>query len=89
MATTVRVRDEDKRDLDALQARLVLAEGRRLPLDELMHRVVRVAGAHEGELTESAPAPSREKVKAFMAGTGNSGHPANEEDIDAHLYGEE
>ena len=49
MPTTVRIRDEDKRALDRLQARMTLARGR-VPLEEVLHRALAVAGRHEAEM---------------------------------------
>lgn len=91
MATTVRVRDEDKAVLDALQARYLLATGKRISLDELLHRIVELAEAHEDEiiLDDVAPKLTEEEIAAFHGGIGDSGVVTSEEDIDGILYGGE
>ena len=86
--TTVRVRDEDKAVLDALQARYLLATGDRISLDELIHRLVELAEAHEDEiiLDDVAPKLTREERVSFHAGI-DWGVETTEDDIDKILYG--
>lgn len=89
MATTVRVRDEDKTALDALQAKMTLATGKRVPLDEVVSRLVELAEAHEDELllVDEAPPLTPTEIRAFLAGTSDWGSATNEDDIDRVLYG--
>ena len=90
MATTVRIRDEDKATLDALQAKMTLAGGKRLPLEEVLHRIVEFAEDHEDELVldDTPPALTKKQIAAFHKGIGASGAPPlREEDMDDFLYG--
>lgn len=91
MPTTVRVQDEDKAVLDALQARYLLATGQRISLDDLIHRLVELAEAHEDELIleDEAPHLTPREIKAFRAGASDWGVATSEEDIDRVLYGDE
>lgn len=89
MSTTVRIRDEDKRVLDRLQARITLETGEKLPLEEVLHRVVSVAEAHAPELTiDDTPPDLSEERKEEIASMGvHTGVRTREEDIDDILYG--
>lgn len=91
MPTTVRVRDEDKAALDALQARYTLATGDRISLEELVGRIVALAEEHEDELVldDEAPALSPEEIEAFHAGISDWGVETSEEMIDEILYGDD
>lgn len=89
MATTVRVQDEDKAILDALQARYLLSTGERIALDELVHRIVELAEAHEDEiiLDDKPPRLSAKEVAAFIGGASDWRVKTSEDDIDRILYG--
>lgn len=89
MATTVRIQDGDKAVLDALQARYVLATGRRISLDDLLHRIVQLAEEHADSivLEDEAPRLTAEEVKAFRRGASDWGVVTREDDIDRVLYG--
>ncbi|HUR68007.1 MAG TPA: hypothetical protein VM370_02090 [Candidatus Thermoplasmatota archaeon] len=89
MATTVRIQDEDKAILDALQARYLLATGQRISLDDLLHRVVELAQEHEDEivLDDEAPTLTQKEIKAFLAGASDWGVTTSEDEIDDILYG--
>lgn len=91
MPTTVRIQDEDKAILDALQARYLLATGKRISLDELLHRLVELAQEHADAiiLEDDAPVLSAREVRAFLAGSTDWGIETSEEDIDKFLYGGE
>lgn len=89
MSTTVRIRDEDKRRLDALQARLTLDGGERLPLEEVLARALRVAAAHRGELLEADRAPKLDAaaVERLLSLSFDFGFETDESTIDHELYG--
>lgn len=89
MSTTVRIREEDKRVLDELQARITLETGRRPSLEQVLHRVVELAEAHESELViDDEPAPfSEERKQEVLEARHDLGFPTREEDIDEELYG--
>lgn len=91
MPTTVRIRDDDKAALDALQARYTLAMRERISLEDLLSRIVELAEEHEDELilddTPHKLTPA--EMKAFHRGIGHSGTSTSEEDIDEILYGGE
>ncbi|MHB8585417.1 MAG: hypothetical protein ACYDDF_06220 [Thermoplasmatota archaeon] len=91
MGTTVRVRDDDKALIVALQTRLRLASGKRVPLEDLVHRIVEFAASHEDEwlVPDEAPKLSEAQFRAFFRGASRSAVPTTEEDIDEILYGVE
>lgn len=88
MATTVRLRDEDKATLNALQARYTLATGDRISLEELLSRVLELAEAYEDELIlrDDPPQLGTEEIAAFHSGTSDWGVETREEDIDRIIY---
>lgn len=91
MSTTVRIREADKEVLDELQARIRLETGERVPLEEVLHRVLDVAREHEDELTGRYPPPDlteeqKEKIRDIPT---DFGEVTREEDIDEILYGGE
>jgi hypothetical protein len=67
MTTTVRIREDDRNTLQALQAKLTLAQGSRLPLEEVLHRALKVAEAHEAELMDAAPALTEEDIAYYLS----------------------
>lgn len=91
MATTVRVRDEDKAILNTLQARYTLATGQRIALEELLSRILELAEQHEDELIlrDEAPKLTPHEIAAFHAGTSSWGGETREEDIDRIVYDDE
>lgn len=91
MPTTVRIRDEDKKIIDRLQARYVLATGKRISIEHLMSLVVEAAEQHEDEiiLKDEPVRLTPEQIKAMEEGIEGSGRITREEDIDDILYGGE
>lgn len=90
MATTVRIQDEDKAVLDALQARYLLATGDRISLDDLLHRLVELAEEHADAiiLEDEAPRLTPEEIKIFRKGSSDWGVVTHEDEIDQTLYGD-
>lgn len=91
MPTTVRLRDEDKAALDALQARYTLATGERISLSDLLGLIVGLAEEHEDEiiLEDRAPELSDEEIAAYLDASTDWGVETSEEMIDEVLYGGE
>lgn len=91
MATTVRLRDEDKALLNTLQARYTLATGKRIALEELLSRILELAEQHEDELIlkDDPPKLTPEEIAAFHSGISDWGVETREEDIDRIIYDEE
>lgn len=87
MSTTVRIREDDKRKLDELQARLTLTTGQRVPLEEVLHRVLQVAGQEEDRILDRPPEMTEERKQELDSLTFDLGHPTREEEIDDILYG--
>ncbi|MHB8584861.1 MAG: hypothetical protein ACYDDF_03365 [Thermoplasmatota archaeon] len=83
-----RAQDEDKRFLDELQAKILLRTGRRISLDELLHRLVELAEEHEDEiiLEDQSPRLTEAEIRAFLKPV-DFGVETSEEDIDRILYG--
>lgn len=88
MPTTVRVRDEDKRALDRLQATITLREGSRVSLDEVLHRLVLLGEARADELLrDEAPKLTKDQKAFLLALPADFGVRTSEETIDEELYG--
>jgi len=85
----VRIREEDKEVLDRLQATITLETGEKPSLEEVLHRVLEVAEAHEEELVlEDEPPNLTEEERERILSTGfSTGRGTREEDIDDVLYG--
>lgn len=89
MSTTVRIRDEDKRRLDRLQAKITLETGEKPSLEEVLHRLVELGDKREAELVfqDSPPNLTEEEKDRALAATHDLGTRTREEDIDEILYG--
>lgn len=89
MSTTVRIRDEDKRRLDRLQAKITLETGEKPSLEDLLHRLVELGEAREGELIfqDQPPQLTGEEKEQALSATHDLGIVTREEDIDEILYG--
>jgi hypothetical protein len=90
VATTVRIRDEDKSALDALRAKLARAGAGEVPVEEILHRIILLAQAHERELLreeeDRAPPLSAEDVTYYLSLPSDFGIETDESTIDADLY---
>jgi len=91
MSTSVKISSECKRLLDKLQARLIIAKGRKISQQELLDTVVRLSTEKEGELIKymasvSLPLPP-EEVERLMKLPTDWGVETGEEEIDKYLYG--
>jgi len=93
MSTSVKMSEEGKRILDTLQARLLLATGKKVSQRELLDAVVKLSAEREDELVNlvtgvKLPLPSEEVRKLFALPT-DWGVETREEEIDTYLYGRE
>jgi hypothetical protein len=84
---------EGKRLLDTLQARLLLATGKKVSQRELLDALVRLSAEREDELVNfiagvKLPLPPEEVKKLFTLPT-DWGVETKEEEIDTYLYGQE
>ena len=91
MSTSVKISDECKRILEMLQARLVIAMGRKVSQQELLDALVKFSMEREDELIghivgAELPLPSEEIDKLMKLPT-DWGVETREEEIDLHLYG--
>ena len=87
----MKISSECKRLLDKLQARLIIAKGRKISQQELLDTVVRLSTEKEGELIKymasvSLPLPP-EEVERLMKLPTDWGVETGEEEIDKYLYG--
>lgn len=91
MATTVRVRDEDKRLLDRMQAEWTLQEGRRPSLDEVLHRALAAAREHARDCRHRPgyPRVDAEERRRLLSLTFSTPGATGEETIDDAIYGPE
>lgn len=91
MATSVKMDEETKSDLEELQAEIRLATGRRVTQQELPERIVSQAAHSKVDLIESFRSTefdlSESERDAFHEGMISSGRPTTESDVDGELYG--
>jgi len=91
MSTSVKISSECKRLLDKLQARLIIAKGRKISQQELLDTVVRLSTEKEGELIKYMASVSLplhpEEVERLMKLPTDWGVETGEEEIDKYLYG--
>lgn len=93
MGSTVRIRDDTREELHALQARIGLAERARVPLEEVLDRAIRFASAHEREFLDADEPPRlcEEDVAFYLALIDEVSEPVDLPDVggeDAEIYGE-
>lgn len=91
MATAVKMDEETKSKLEALQAEIKLKTGRKVTQQAILARLVESAYASKTELIDSfrkgSESLSDEAVDEFFAVTFESGVETDEDDIDEILYG--
>ncbi len=92
MSTSVKISGECKRLLDRLQARLIIATGRKVSQQELLDTMVRLSAEREDELFKLIAGVrlplSPEEVEKLMKLPTDWGVETREEEIDIHLYGQ-
>lgn len=93
-ATTVRVQQEVKQDLDRLQDQVASQEGSRPSHSELLARMVHFVDRRESEFFEEPNVPrrrrwSRERFERFLGGLPRSGPRTDARRVDEVLYGGE
>jgi hypothetical protein len=91
MSTSVKISGESKRLIDTLQARIVIATGKKISQQELLDALVRLSTEREDEILgliagARLPLPPEEAEKLMSLPT-DWGVETREEEIDAHLYG--
>ena len=91
MSTSVKMSEEGKRILDNLQARLLLATGKKISQRELLDTLVKLSAEREDELFTfitgvKLPLPPEEVEKLMMFPT-DWGVETKEEELDIYLYG--
>ena len=87
----MKISGEGKRLLDTLQARLVIATGKKVSQQELLDTLVRLSAEREDELFGlitgvRLPLPP-EEVEKLMEIPTDWGVETRDEEIDMHLYG--
>lgn len=91
MATSVKMDEETKAELEELQAEIRLSTGQRVTQQEILSRVLEYAIDSKADLIESfredVPALNPEDREAFHSGMISSGTETSEADIDDVLYG--
>ncbi|MCJ7573582.1 hypothetical protein MUO93_04885 [Candidatus Bathyarchaeota archaeon] len=91
MSTSVKISEKSKRLIDTLQARLVIATGKKISQQELLDTLVRLSTEREDELFGliagvRLPLPTEEVEKLMKIPT-DWGVETREEEIDTYLYG--
>ena len=91
MATAVKMDEEAKSKLEALQAKIKLETGTKVTQQEILSQLVESATASESEFIDSFREPKMTltdaEIDQFNEGTISSGVETAEEDIDDILYG--
>lgn len=83
MATSVKMRDHDKRRLDRLQGELTLRRGRKLSQQELLSMLLNLAEEEKDRLEADAERPMTDRAIAAMERLAvSTGVRTREEDID-------
>jgi len=91
MSTSVKISRESKRLLDILQARLVIATGKKISQQDLLDSLMRFSTEREDELFGlitgvRLPLPPKQ-IEELMEMPTDWGVETREEEIDIHLYG--
>ncbi len=91
MSTSVKISGESKRLLDTLQAKLVIATGKKISQQELLDKLMKFSTEREDELFRlitgiRLPLPP-EEIEALMEMPTDWGVETREEEIDIRLYG--
>lgn len=91
MATAVKMGEETKSQLEALQAEIKLRTGKKVTQQEILARLVQSAVESRVEFIDSfrdGPATLTDgEIERFNQGTISSGVETDEDDIDEILYG--
>lgn len=91
MATAVRMDEETKSKLEALQAEIKLKTGKNVTQQEVLEHLVQSAVESRAEFVDSfrdsATTLTEEEIAQFNEGMISSGVETDEEDIDEVLYG--
>ena len=90
MGTSVKMSGESKRLLDILQARLIIATGKKISQQDLLDTLMRFSTEREDEFFGLVtgvrlPLPP-EEIKELMETPTDWGVETREEEIDIHLY---
>jgi hypothetical protein len=90
MSTSVKISGESKRLLDILQAKLVIATGKKISQQELLDKLMKFSTEREDELFRlitgiRLPLPP-EEIEELMDMPTDWGVETREEEIDIHLY---
>ncbi|HKZ60197.1 MAG TPA: hypothetical protein VJ547_10185 [Candidatus Thermoplasmatota archaeon] len=89
MATSIKIRDEDKRLLDRLQGEIMARRGRRVSQQDLVAWLLSLGDAHVDEFADHEDRPMTEREIATMLRLAvHTGIRTREEEIDRLLYGE-
>jgi hypothetical protein len=91
MATSVKMDEGTKSDLEELQAEIRLKAGKQVTQQEILARIVAHAVDSKADLIDSfrdeMPALDPSEREAFHQGMVSSGVKTSESDIDEELYG--
>ena len=83
MATSVKMREEDKRRLDRLQGELLAMRGRKVSQQDLLSWLLTIGEREPGRLGENAARPMTDlEIAAMMRLRVRAGGKGGEEDID-------
>ncbi len=86
MSTTIKVSDETKKNLDLLQAKIMVKSGKKVPLQELVGKIFTMALSHEDEVAEKT-LPPLEKDPAWEDGI-DWQVETDATKVDEYLYGD-
>ncbi|MGQ9468705.1 MAG: hypothetical protein ACUVTD_02600 [Nitrososphaerales archaeon] len=87
----MKISEEGKRILDSLQAKLVLATGKKISQQELLNMIMKFSAGREEELIKMLAGVklplSQKDIEALMNIPIDWGVETKEEEIDEYLYG--
>ena len=94
MVTSVKLSEQGKRKLDALQAEVTLKSGSKVSQQELLDLLLAEAEERKDELISKVAKGQRfplteEQIKKILSLPRDCGVVTSEEDIDKYLYGKE
>lgn len=90
MGSSIKVSEDAKKTLEALQAKIILATGTKIPQQRLLDTIIRFSADRIDQIMESTlesqPLP-QSQIEALLNSPMDWGLETREEEIDTTLYG--
>ena len=91
MGSSIKVSEDAKKTLEALQAKITLATGSKIPQQRLLDTIIRYSADHVDQILEraiEAPPLPKSQLEAILNAPMDWGVETREEEIDQILYGQ-